>query len=225
MGGISIGHKREPRDFHWSHYGRICPLDTPQSDEIGTSLSLTVGARINELGIVETACNKIRRENGDIKIESEICWISPWDEMDGKIEGWIAFPDQKEILEKSGPEPIQVHGGQKTLETVPPSEVEYIHSNEAGMLSLAANLIPFRKHNDPTRGVMACGFFKQALPLKDAAPPRVKTGFERLIPQFYPFPYGYIQEGEMALGKELLTGWKHAVKIYFSRSRRSRCGG
>jgi len=182
-GGILVGHEREPRDFHWSHYGRICPLESPQSDEIGTSLSLTVGARINELGIIETACNKIRRENGNIKIEPEVCWISPWEEVEEKTGGWIAFPDQREILEKGRTDLIQVHRGQETLKTVSPSEVGYIHNNEAGMFSLAANLIPFRKHNDPTRGVMACGFFKQALPLKGPTPPRVKTGFERLIPQ------------------------------------------
>ena len=206
-GGINIGHERLPRDFHWSHYGRLCPLDTPQSDDVGISLSITVGARINDLGVLETACYKVLHKDGTIKInDSGTYWLSPWDEVAQKSNAWIAFPDQKEELLKENY--VHAHRGVNKLVTVPAREVGFIHASEDGMYSLAANLIPYRKHNDAVRGVMACGMIGQALPLKGGCAPKVKTGYESRIPEAYQFPYGSTTEdGEMAFGREILVGY------------------
>jgi DNA-directed RNA polymerase beta subunit/DNA-directed RNA polymerase beta' subunit len=208
-GGISIGHKREPRDLHWSHYGRLCPLDTPQSDDVGISLSITIGARINDLGILETACYKVLHEDGTIKInENDICWLSPWDEVEQRNNAAIAFPDQREALLKGNN--VQAHRGDIRLypDPVVAKDIGFIHASEDGMFSLAANLIPYRKHNDAVRGVMACGMIGQALPLVEGCAPKMKTGYESSIPKAYPFPYGgTTNDGEMSFGKEILVGY------------------
>lgn len=204
-GGVAIGHEREPRDFHWSHYGRLCPLETPQTNEVGTNLSFAVGARVNPLGIIETACYPVTSEDGVIKVGDEQCWISSWNEASGEGDNWIAFPDQREDLIAG--KKVEAHQGSVALKMVEASLVKYIHCTKQGMYGIAANLIPYIQHNDSVRGVMGCSFMKQALPLKNATSPRVKTGFEKLIPEKYPFASGLLDKQEMAYGKELLVAY------------------
>jgi DNA-directed RNA polymerase beta subunit/DNA-directed RNA polymerase beta' subunit len=233
--GIEIEPQfRKPRQFHWSHIGRLCPLDTPLSEDIGTTLSLTVGARVNALGIVETACYPVSHNNGTIVISEEIEWVSPWKEThSGKQMTignknkviWIAFPDQKEKLRSEGF--VSAHSGNKRLERVLAEDIAYIHVSEEGLFSLAANMIPFRKHDDPGRGIMACSMMRQALPLVNGESPRdaIGTGYEKRIPEKYPFRYGKKDDREcMAFGAHLVVGylpwkgWNFEDAIVISRS-------
>jgi len=203
-GGIAIGHKREPRDIHWSHYGRICPLDTPQSEDVGLTLSLTISSRVNELGIIETPCYKVIHTAEGIRInKEEIVWVSPWDEASGNV--WIAFPDQEDLLLRGNC--VEAHGGDSILESVEPARVSYIHPSSDGMYGIAANLIPFRRHNDPVRGTMSCSFVKQALPLEIKTAPCVKTGFEKYIPDAFRVSFWTLDDEEMAFGIDLLAGY------------------
>lgn len=204
LSGIPIGHEREPRDLHWSHYGRLCPLDTPQSDDVGVTLSLTVGARVSDLGILEARCRKVEHQEGMVRIAEADTFVSPWDEED-LARGWIAFPDQRDALSRG--EAVWAHKGSQVLKRVPTVQVAYIHADEASCYSLAANLIPYRAHSDSLRGVMTCSFLRQALPLRDATPPRLAAGFESASPESLPFGYGDRVDGRLAFGKELFVGY------------------
>lgn len=197
------GHRREAREFHWSHYGRLCPLDTPQSDDVGTTLSLALGARVNEAGVIESRCHCVLHDDNGIQIEESDVFLPQWDETDS--EGWVAFPDQRDVLLEG--KNVFAHRGPARYEQVGAKEVAYIHADEAGMFSMAANLLPYRKHNDSIRGVMACSMLRQSLPLKDGTPPRVETGFEAILPREWPFAYGHSVDAKLAFGKELLVGY------------------
>ncbi len=203
-GGIPIGHERQPRYIHWSHYGRICPIDTPQSEDIGVTLFLTISAKVNEFGIIETPCYPVLHNQEKTTIDkNEIVWISPWEELDENI--CIAFPDQEDkLLEGKN---VEAHMGDNEFILADPKKVKFIHVSEDGLYGIAANLIPFRKHNDSVRGTMACSFLKQTLPLKNQVTPTIKTGFEKRIPEIYPFSFWNAFDGEMAFGNELIVGY------------------
>ena len=203
-GGIEIGHERDPRDFHWSHYGRLCPLDTPQSDDVGVTLSLTTTARVNSLGIIEARCREVSGQNGQLELGEEYVYISPWVE-ETQTGAWIAFPDQREAI-LSG-QNVYAHKCGHVLESISADEVTYIHSDENDLYSVAASLIPYKAHTDSVRGVMTCSFLRQALSLEGAQSPRVGTGFESRLPEVLPFNYGHKVEGAIAYGKELRVGY------------------
>ena len=199
-GGVRIGHDRQWRSFDWSHYGRLCPFDTPQSVDVGVTLSLAAGARVNELGLIESACFAVR----DGKVAPELVWVSPWDEGD-QHTGWIAFADERDSLEQG--RPVYAHRGIQALKIVRPNDVTHIHVSEEAMLSLAASLIPYREHNDSVRMNMACNFVRQALPLVDACAPRSRTGAERELPERFPSARGPRDESRLAFGVDLLVGY------------------
>ena len=196
-------HRRRPRDFHWSHYGRLCPIDTPISDDVGTTLSLAWGARVNA-GFIEVRCHRVEHSSGSVRIDPETCFLAPWEETDPDT-GWVAFPDQRGALERG--EEVFAHKGSERLSRVSADRVDYIHVDEIAMYGLAANLLPYRAHNDAVRGVMACSFLRQALPLKDGRPPRVETGFERSLPAELPYSEGSKVDGQLAFGADLLVGY------------------
>ena len=169
-GGIKIGHDREPRAFHWSHYGRLCPYDTPSSVDVGVTLSLAAGARINEDGFIEAPCHPVA--NGKVQ-DDEVHWLSPWQESES-TENWIAFQDERLALERG--EPTYAHRSRDLPAKRPAAEVRYVHVSEEAVLSVAAGLVPFRPHNDAVRVNMACNFLRQALPLASGETPRVVSG-------------------------------------------------
>lgn len=197
------GHRQAARAFHWSHYGRLCPLDTPQSQEVGTTVSLAWGARINPFGVIETRCKQVRAGGETVCIEAEDVFVDPWREVDEP--GWIAFPDQREALARG--EDVFAHKGPERFKQIAAREVAYIHADEDALFGIAANLLPRRAHNDAVRGNMACSYVRQALPLRDAKPPRLRTGYETTLPQCLPFDYGLRREDGLAFGCDLLVGY------------------
>lgn len=199
-GGIRIGHQRIPRSFKWSHYGRLCPFDTPQSVEVGVTLSLAAGARINDLGQIESRCYAVR----DGKRSSEIVWLSPLNEIVNPFGG-IAFPDERHALENG--QEVYAHWGLETLKRVQPSEVTHIHVSENAMVSIAASLVPYREHNDAVRMNMACNFLRQALPLNTASAPRILAGNEASLPMALPFDAGLRDAEQIAFGADLVVGY------------------
>lgn len=205
-GRISVAYDFKPRDFHWSHYGRLCPLDTPMGNDIGVTTSLALGARVNDLGIIESRCRKVvQHTGGSTDIEQSDAYVSPWEEID-PAQGWVAFPDQREALIHG--QDVYSHKGRQVLKEVGVSEVSWIHSHEADLFSMAANLIPYRAHNDPARMSMACNFLRQALPLKRCEPPRISTGFEEILPSmFSPLIVSENNDSRLAFGADLFTGY------------------
>ena len=162
------------RDMHWSYYGRLCPVDTPNNKNVGLLLSLATYAKVDCLGRICAPYLKV--ENGKVSSpfpkfltasQEESCWIAYGDQVnsDGHLKG-------KKVLARSGP---------KELEEVEATKVSYIDFCPEQVFSLTANLIPFILHTEPNRAMMACGAMRQALPLKQLEEPLVKTGWETRI--------------------------------------------
>lgn len=169
----------QKRDIHWSYYGRICPVDTPQSDQVGLTLSLAIYAQVDALGRVKTPYWKVI--NG--KVSNQIDWLLASEEENLKNNNgkpkWIAYADQV-TADKQLKDTVQARRGSKELEKKSKDEIAYIDIGAEQPFSLAANLIPFLRHDDPNRALMACSAMKQALPLKHPEKPLILTGFEAI---------------------------------------------
>ena len=180
---------REPRQFHWSHIGRLCPLDTSQGDDVGLTLALTVSARIDAEGRIGARYREVLHTEAGIRIGENDVFLHAGDKA--ALDGWIAFPDQRKALENG--EEVYAHCGSERLKRVKAGDVRYIHAEDSDLFGLAANLLPYRQHNNPLRGTMACHFLRQALPLSEKVLPRIRTPFE--IGQ------------DIAYGRELRVGY------------------
>ncbi|PKN66270.1 MAG: hypothetical protein CVU57_06260, partial [Deltaproteobacteria bacterium HGW-Deltaproteobacteria-15] len=178
-GGISSTHVKEVRDLHWTHCGRLCPVDTPQSDRLGLTLSTPLEARISHLGLIEVPLHRvISLDNGNMQIqEDEVVYLSAAQEEDEK--SWIAYFDQREAL-CSG-KAVWARCGSMEYQPVDSRNIRYIDAFPHQQFSLAARLVPFLQHNDANRVLMACSAMRQALPLKEPEPPLVQTGYERIL--------------------------------------------
>jgi len=166
----------EVRDVHNTHYGRICPIETPEGPNIGLIASLSTYARVNEFGFIETPYRVIdgRRVSQDIKFftatEEEnkiIAQVSPDALRTGKLGG--AGGDLVSARRK----------GDFTL--VNPDEVELMDVSPNQLVSIAASLIPFLEHDDANRALMGSNMQRQAVPLIRTHAPLVGTGIERVV--------------------------------------------
>ena len=173
-GGISkqTAEDYKTRDFHYSYYGRICPVDTPQSENIGLVLSLTENTRINGYGILEEPYYKVNQVKGKrVPDKTEKIWMTPEKEQ----EYYIAYGDQ----DIKGKKKILVRKGKEEL--LEEKHVDYIDCYPWQAYSLITGLIPFLSNNDPARMVISCALLRQALPLKNREVPLIYTGIEELI--------------------------------------------
>ena len=158
----------EVRDVHPSHYGRICPIETPEGPNIGLINSLSSYARINEFGFIETPYRKVR--NG--KVLDKIEYLSADEEegktiaqanteiKDGKLVGRVTARRFDEVSE------------------VDPTEVDYMDVSPKQLVSVAAGLIPFLEHDDANRALMGANMQRQGVPLLKTQAPFVGTGIE-----------------------------------------------
>lgn len=196
---------RRARDFHWSHIGRLCPFDTSMGVDVGVTLSLTSGARVNRLGQIEARCWRVADgADGRASVTADEEWISPWEE-DATGSGWIALPDERAALERG--DEVWAHCGQAALRRVAAAEVSHIHASEDEMLGMAALLVPYRQHNEASRTTMSCNFLRQALPLRDGRPPRIGTGAESSLPSALTFHTESERADGLAFGADLLIGY------------------
>ncbi len=161
----------EVRDVHSSHYGRICPIETPEGPNIGLIVSLTTFARVNEFGFIETPYRVV--ENGkaldkivhvDATSESE-CLIAQADAAKNK-DG--SFKDSTIVARATGGDVLIVN----------PEEVKYQDISPGQMVSISAALIPFLEHDDANRALMGSNMQRQAVPLLRSERPLVGTGME-----------------------------------------------
>lgn len=163
----------EVRDVHYSHYGRICPIETPEGANIGLINTLALYAKINDFGFIATPFKKV--VNG--KIQDTIEYMDSIQEY-GKIimETDVSAIDFTTNTIKQGLVKCRVDGDFKM---VPSNEVGYIEVNPKQIISVASSLVPFIESNDASRALMGANMQRQAVPLIDPKAPLVGTGMER----------------------------------------------
>ena len=166
----------EVRDVHYTHYGRLCPIESPEGPNIGLISSLCVYAKINDLGFIETPYRKVANSMVDLKNE-DVVYLSA-EEEEGKIIGQgnaPLRPDGSFIRDK-------VKCRQDAdYPVVPPSEVELMDVAPQQIASIAASLIPFLEHDDAHRALMGSNMMRQAVPLIHSEAPIVGTGIEKQV--------------------------------------------
>ena len=163
----------EVRDVHPTHYGRVCPIETPEGPNIGLINSLAVYASINEYGFLESPYKKIKNS----KVTNEIEYLSAIEEGDFMIAQANATIDAKGILIDN-----LVHCRHKNEPTFAnPEQVEYMDVSPKQMVSVAAALIPFLENDDANRALMGSNMQRQAVPTLRAEKPLVGTGIEHAV--------------------------------------------
>ena len=176
-GGLSrVRAGFEVRDVHFTHYGRLCPIESPEGPNIGLISSLCVFAKINDLGFIETPYRKVN--NGVVDLSDKGIQYMTAAEEEGKIIGQGNAP-----LNDDG---TFIRTKVKCREdddypVVPPSEVDYMDVAPQQIASIAAALIPFLEHDDAHRALMGSNMMRQAVPLMRSEAPIVGTGIERQV--------------------------------------------
>ncbi|MDE2031312.1 MAG: DNA-directed RNA polymerase subunit beta [Patescibacteria group bacterium] len=162
----------EVRDVHTSHYGRICPIHTPEGPNIGLILHLSTYAKINEFGIIETPYVKVK--NG--KITNEVVYLNALEEEKYNIaHAGIDYDEKGNIIEDKVEARVKTKPGM-VLKT----EIDYIDVATNQAFSVATSMIPFLEHDDAHRTLMGSNMQKQALPCIIPEAPLVATGMEEL---------------------------------------------
>ena len=166
----------EVRDVHYTHYGRLCPIETPEGPNIGLISSLCVYARINDLGFIETPYRKV--ENGKVDMSPEGCvYMSAEEEEDKMVaQANIHLDDEGDILD----ERISCRH-EADFPVVTKDQVHYMDVAPNQIASIAASLIPFLEHDDANRALMGSNMMRQAVPVVRPEAPIVGTGLERAV--------------------------------------------
>ncbi len=176
LGPGGLNRKRagfEVRDVHISHYGRICPIETPEGTNIGLISSLGIYGGVDEYGFLITPYRKI--DHG--KLTNDVVWMR----ADEESEAYLAPADS----------PVDEHGKlkgssiiaryQTDFEMIPIDKVQYMDISPKQMVGVSAGLIPFLEHDDANRALMGSNMQRQAVPLLVAEPPIVATGLESAV--------------------------------------------
>ena len=165
----------EVRDVHYTHYGRLCTIETPEGPNIGLISSLCVHAKINNLGFIETPYLKV--DNGRVKIEEEVIYLSAEEEDEHTIAQANSPMDAKGNLTNDlvkarfeGDFPIADKG-----------TIHYMDVAPNQIVSIAASLIPFLEHDDANRALMGSNMQRQAVPIMNPHAPIVGTGLEAQV--------------------------------------------
>ena len=165
----------EVRDVHYTHYGRLCPIETPEGPNIGLISSLSVFAKINNMGFIETPYRKVKQ--GKVDLSSEPIYLSAEEEENKLIaqsninvdkNGKIL--DSKVIARQEGDFPL-----------IEPENVDYTDVAPNQIASISASLIPFLEHDDANRALMGSNMMRQAVPLMLPQSPIVGTGLEKQV--------------------------------------------
>ena len=164
----------EVRDVHYTHYGRLCPIETPEGPNIGLISSLSVFAKVNTLGFIETPYRKV--ENGKIDLDNPI-YLSAEEEED-KLIAQANIP-----FDKSGKITADkiIAREEADYPVVDPTKVDYTDVAPNQIASISASLIPFLEHDDANRALMGSNMMRQAVPLLRPESPIVGTGLERQV--------------------------------------------
>lgn len=165
----------EVRDVHPTHYGRVCPIETPEGPNIGLINSLALYARLNDYGFLETPYRKV--ENG--KVTDEVHYLSAIE------EGKYVVAQANATVDEDGnliDELVSAReGSERETRMVTPDRVQYIDVAPSQIVSAAASLVPFLEHDDANRALMGANMQRQAVPCLRADKPLVGTGIERTV--------------------------------------------
>ena len=178
LGPGGLNRKRagfEVRDVHTSHYGRICPIETPEGANIGLIVSLAIYSAVNEYGFLVTPYRKVK----DGKISNDIVYLMADEEADVKIGQATVEADEKGRIQQ---EICQIRWRGQFTE-VPPTEIELLDVSAKQMIGVSAALIPFLEHDDANRALMGANMMRQAVPLLVSEAPLVGTGMEMEVPK------------------------------------------
>ncbi len=163
----------EVRDVHYSHYGRLCPVETPEGPNIGLISSLTTNSRVNELGFIETPYRRVVED----RVTDEIVWLSANEEEEARIAQANAplnadgsFRNELVLCRERGDFPV-----------LEPKDIDYMDVATDQLVSVAAALIPFLEHDDANRALMGSNMQRQAVPLLFTDAPLVGTGLEAKV--------------------------------------------
>ena len=163
----------EVRDVHPTHYGRVCPIETPEGPNIGLINSLAAFARTNEYGFLESPFRKAK----DGKVTNNFNYLSAIEEGDYVIAQASALLDDKNRFTE---ELVPVRY-KNEFSLMPPERVDYMDVSPQQIISIAASLIPFLEHDDANRALMGSNMMRQAVPTLQTETPLVGTGMERIV--------------------------------------------
>ena len=166
----------EVRDVHYTHYGRLCPIESPEGPNIGLISSLCVYAKINGLGFIETPYREVR--NGVCDIDNDNVRYYSAEEEEGKIigQGNAPLTDEGNFIRK-----VVKCRKDADYPVVPPEQVDLMDVAPQQIASIAASLIPFLEHDDAHRALMGSNMMRQAVPLLRTEAPIVGTGIEKQV--------------------------------------------
>jgi DNA-directed RNA polymerase subunit beta len=171
----------EVRDVHPTHYGRICPIETPEGPNIGLIVSLSTFARVNELGFIETPYRVVEKKTSGNKVETrvtrEVRYLSALE------EGERVIAQANAPLDAKGRFKIDMIESRKAGEFIiaHPNQVENMDVSPNQLVSVAASLIPFLEHDDANRALMGSNMQRQAVPLLTSSSPIIGTGMENVV--------------------------------------------
>ncbi|MFW6109809.1 MAG: DNA-directed RNA polymerase subunit beta [Patescibacteria group bacterium] len=165
------------RDAHYTHYGRICPIETPEGPNIGLTTHLALYSRLNEFGFLETPYRKVVEDDGEMRVSDQVEYLPAWEEEDHFITNASVSVDEDGYIEEERI-PLRHEGnfftGSREL-------VDYIEVDSQQMLGAPASTIPFLANDDPNRVLMAANMARQAVPLISPDAPIVGTGVEKAL--------------------------------------------
>jgi DNA-directed RNA polymerase subunit beta len=163
----------EVRDVHPTHYGRVCPIETPEGPNIGLINSLALFARLNEHGFLETPYRKVVNS----KVTDQVDYLSAIEEAK------YVIAQANASIDKSGKLTDELVSSREAGETmmVSPERIQYIDVAPSQIVSAAASLVPFLEHDDANRALMGANMQRQAVPCLRATKPLVGTGLERTV--------------------------------------------
>lgn len=166
----------EVRDVHYTHYGRLCPIETPEGPNIGLISSLCVYAKINELGFITTPYRNVKKGTVDFD-DSELAYFTAEEEEDKTVaQGNAPLDDDGHFIRSR----VKARYG-ADFPVVEPEEVDLMDVSPTQIASIAASLIPFLEHDDANRALMGSNMMRQAVPLLTPEAPIVGTGIERRL--------------------------------------------
>ncbi|QRM89594.1 DNA-directed RNA polymerase subunit beta [Lacinutrix sp. WUR7] len=165
----------EVRDVHYTHYGRLCPIETPEGPNIGLISSLSVFAKVNSMGFIETPYRKVT--DGVVDIKNEPIYLSAEEEEDKLIaQATVKVDDDGKILDDK-----VIARMEGDFPVIDPKELHYTDVAPNQITSISASLIPFLEHDDANRALMGSNMMRQAVPLLRPQAPIVGTGLERQV--------------------------------------------
>jgi len=165
----------EVRDVHYTHYGRLCPIETPEGPNIGLISSLSVFAKVNSMGFIETPYRKVTE--GVVDIKTAPIYLSAEEEEDQMIaQATVKVDDKGKILHDK-----VIARMEGDFPVVEPSQIHYTDVAPNQIASISASLIPFLEHDDANRALMGSNMMRQAVPLLRPQAPIVGTGLERQV--------------------------------------------